>query len=151
MIESLDNKDHNTQNLELASFASRIKAFIIDDLLITFIIALIFWEQITKVGDDFASIMMVLNSYVIPVMILKITYHTFFVWYYGATVGKYLAKIKVIDYNDFGKVTLVNSLVRSIGRILSEMFFYIGFIYAYFNDGRQTFQDKIGKTLVVNA
>jgi uncharacterized RDD family membrane protein YckC len=151
MIENLDNNNNETKNLELASFGSRIKAFIIDDLLITFVIALVFWDQISKAGDDFASIMMVLNSYIIPVMILKIAYHTFFVWYYGATVGKYVAKIKVIDYNDFGKVTFVNSLVRSIGRILSEMFFYIGFIYAYFNDGRQTFQDKIGKTLVVNA
>jgi uncharacterized RDD family membrane protein YckC len=31
------------------------------------------------------------------------------------------------------------------------MFFYIGFIFAFFNDGRQTFHDKIGRTLVVNA
>lgn len=150
MSDKLDNPN-NTSNLELATFGPRIKAFIIDDLLITFVVALMLWEQISAAGDDFSSVLMVLNSYVLPVLFLKIVYHTFFIWYYGATVGKYIAKIKVIDYDHFGKVTLMNAFVRAIGRALSEIFFYIGFIYAYFNDGRQTFQDKIGKTLVVNA
>lgn len=150
MSDTLNNQN-DTSNLQLATFWPRIKAFIIDDILITFVVAIILWEQINAVGEDFNSVLMVLNSYVLPVMLLKVLYHTFFIWYYGATIGKYVAKIKVIDYDNFGKVTLLNSFIRAIGRILSEMFFYLGFIYAYFNDGRQTFQDKIGKTLVVNA
>ncbi|QOG11386.1 RDD family protein [Arcobacter sp. FWKO B] len=150
MIEQSNNQN-DSNNLELASFGARIKAFIIDDLLVTFIIALIFWDNIVAQGDDFVAVMAVINSYLVPIILLKIVYHTFFVWYYGATIGKYVAKIKVIDYDDFGKVGFINALVRSFTRILSEMFFYLGFIYAFFNDGRQTFQDKLGKTLVVNA
>ena len=45
----------------------------------------------------------------------------------------------------------MSSIFRSFARILSEMFFYIGFLFSLFNDGRQTFHDKIGRTLVVNV
>lgn len=149
----MNNKvsSNDMQNLQLATFWPRIKAYIIDDILITFITALIFWEQIKSAGDDMASVMAVLNVYLIPVMLLKISYHTFFIWYYGATVGKYLSKIRVIDHDTLSNISFISSLVRAVARILSEMFFYLGFIFAFFNEARQTFQDKIAKTLVVNA
>ena len=89
--------------------------------------------------------------YLVPVIVLKFIYQWFFVWYYGATLGKMAVKVKVIDYNTFGRVSPFNALVRSLGRIISEQFFYVGFIVAFFNEGRQTFHDIIGKTLVVNA
>jgi uncharacterized RDD family membrane protein YckC len=149
MHDKTSNND--IQNLQLATFWPRIKAYIIDDILITFITALIFWEQIKSAGDDLTTVMTVLNEYLLPIMMLKISYHTFFVWYYGATVGKYLSKIRVIDHDTLSNISFMNSLVRAVARILSEMFFYLGFIFAFFNDGRQTFQDKIAKTLVVNA
>ncbi|MEW6552318.1 MAG: RDD family protein [Campylobacterota bacterium] len=149
----MNNKvsSNDMQNLQLATFWPRIKAYIIDDILITFITALIFWEQIKSAGDDMASVMAVLNVYLIPIMFLKISYHTFFIWYYGATVGKYLSKIRVIDHDTLSNISFISSLVRAVARILSEMFFYLGFIFAFFNEARQTFQDKIAKTLVVNA
>lgn len=145
------NQENNTNNLELASLGTRTKAFIIDDILITVIILIIFWDTITKTGNDLATILMVMNQFVGQVLVLKFIYQTFFVWYYGATVGKIIVKVKVIDYDNFSRVSLTQSALRSFGRILSEMFFYIGFIFAYFNDGKQTFHDKISKTLVINA
>jgi uncharacterized RDD family membrane protein YckC len=45
----------------------------------------------------------------------------------------------------------MSSILRSIGRIFSEMFFYVGFLIGFFNDGKKTFHDLTGKTLVVNA
>lgn len=149
MNDKISNND--IQNLQLATFWPRIKAYIIDDILITFITAFIFWEQIKNAGDDMSSVMAVLNVYLVPIMMLKISYHTFFVWYYGATVGKYLSKIRVIDHDTLSNISFMSSLVRAVARILSEMFFYLGFLFAFFNDARQTFQDKIAKTLVVNA
>jgi uncharacterized RDD family membrane protein YckC len=149
MNDKISNND--IQNLQLATFWPRIKAYIIDDILITFITAFIFWEQIKNAGDDMSSVMAVLNVYLVPIMMLKISYHTFFVWYYGATVGKYLSKIRVIDHDTLSNISFMSSLVRAVARILSEMFFYLGFIFAFFNEARQTFQDKIAKTLVVNV
>jgi len=144
-------KNINSDNLELASMGARTKAFIIDDLSITFIVAIMLWDTISTANGDFVAIMAIMNAAFFQIVFLKFIYQTFFVWYYGATIGKLIAKIQVIDYDHFGRVTFMNSAVRAAGRIVSEMLFYIGFAMAFFTDSRQTFHDKFGKTLVVNA
>ncbi|XPV80847.1 MAG: RDD family protein [Halarcobacter sp.] len=63
---------------------------------------------------------------------LKFIYQTFFVWYYGATIGKIIAKMKVVDFNNFGRVNIFTAMTRSVFRFFSEMFFYFGFIFAFF-------------------
>ena len=142
----------NSNNLQLASMRSRAFAFVIDDLLVTAIIMIIFWESIAALSSDMEAMMFLMKTdLVMPLIALKVTYHTFFVWYYGATVGKIIAKIRVIDVNSWGKVSLFSSFLRSIGRIFSEMFFYAGFLIGFFNEGRKTFHDITGKTLVVNV
>lgn len=141
----------NNSNLELASLRSRALAFVIDDLLITFLIVIVFWDTIVTTTNDPAVVLAIMNQFLWPVLFVKFVYHSFFVWYYGATVGKIIVKIKVIDYNHLGRVSLLNSMFRSTGRILSEMFFYIGFLLGFFSEGRQTFHDKIGRTLVVDV
>ncbi len=138
-------------NLQLATINSRIKAFIIDDILITLIVLIIFWDTIANNESDLSTVLILMNEFVLQVLVLKFIYQTFFVWYYGATVGKIIAKVRVIDYDNFNRVSLFQSALRSFGRILSEMFFYIGFIFSFFNDGRQTFHDKISKTLVIDV
>ena len=143
---------NNTHNLQLASMRSRALAYLIDDLLMTFIIMIIFWESIITISDDSDALMNLMKvELVTPLIMLKVIYHTFFVWYYGATIGKIVVKIKVIDANAWGKVSMFSSFLRAVGRIFSEMFFYIGFLIGFFNDGRKTFHDISGKTLVVNA
>jgi uncharacterized RDD family membrane protein YckC len=142
----------NSNNLQLASMRSRAFAFVIDDLLVTAIIMIIFWESIVALSSDMEAMMFLMKTdLVMPLIALKVIYHTFFVWYYGATVGKIIAKIRVIDVNSWGKVSLFSSFLRSIGRIFSEMFFYAGFLIGFFNEGRKTFHDITGKTLVVNV
>ena len=147
--------DHNTngsiEDLELASMRSRMKAFVIDDLSITLLVLIILWDKISAVNGDVMMAMMIMNDAFLQIIALKFVYQTFFIWYYGATIGKIVAKIKVIDYDNFGRVSLINSAIRSFGRIISESFFYIGFIIAYYTKSRQTFHDKFGKTLVVNV
>ncbi len=138
-------------NLELASMGARIKAFVIDDLSITLLVLIVLWDSVQATNGDFIAIMTILNAAFFQIVFIKFIYQTFFIWYYGATIGKLISKIKVIDFDNFGRVSLVNSALRSGGRIISEMIFYIGFIIAYFTDSRQTLHDKFGKTLVVNV
>jgi len=141
----------NNENLQLASMPSRIIAFIIDDLLISLVFVLLFWDQITSSDGQLINMLIIISEHVIQVLLLKFVYQSFFVWYYGATIGKIVTKIKVIDYNHFGRVSLTTSLIRSMTRIFSEYIVYIGFIIGFFTDGRQTLHDKISRTLVVNA
>lgn len=143
---------NNSDNLQLASMRSRALAYVIDDLLVTIIIIMIFWESISALSHDMDAMTYLLKAELVtPLIFLKVIYHTFFVWYYGATVGKIVVKIRVIDANEWGRVSMFSSFLRAVGRIFSEMFFYIGFLIGFFNDGRRTFHDFTGKTLVVNA
>lgn len=143
---------NSTDDLQLASLRARAIAFVIDDLLVTAIILIIFWENIMAVSHDVNAMMFFMKTdLVMPLIFLKFVYQALFIWYYGATVGKIVAKIKVIDSNNWGRVSLFSAILRSIGRIFSEMFFYVGFLIGFFNDGRKTFHDFTGKTLVVNA
>jgi uncharacterized RDD family membrane protein YckC len=143
---------NNSSNLQLASMRSRALAYLIDDLLVTIIIMMIFWESISAVSEDMDAMMYLLKTELVtPLIILKILYHTFFVWYFGATIGKIVVKIRVIDANSWGRVSMFSSFLRAVGRIFSEMFFYFGFLIGFFNEGRKTFHDITGRTLVVNA
>ena len=142
----------NSNNLQLASMRSRAFAFVIDDLLVTAIIMIIFWESIVALSSDMEAMMFFIKTdLVMPFIVLKVVYHTFFVWYFGATIGKIVAKIRVIDVNSWDRVSLFSSFLRAVGRIFSEMFFYVGFLIGFFNEGRKTFHDITGRTLVVNA
>lgn len=142
----------NSDNLQLASMRSRALGYVIDDFLITIIIMMIFWEDIISVSQDMDALMYLLKAELaFPLIVLKVIYQTFFVWYYGATIGKIVVKIRVIDANKWGRVSIISSFLRAVGRIFSEMFFYIGFLIGFFNNGRKTFHDITGRTLVVNA
>ena len=147
----MSDQQIDINNLELAPMRSRVKAFVIDDLSITLLVLIIIWDKISAANGDVLVAMAVMNEAFVQILLLKFLYQTIFVWYYGATLGKFVAKIKVIDFDHFGRVSLLNSAIRSFGRILSESMFYIGFLIAYYTDSRQTFHDKFGKTLVVNV
>lgn len=143
---------NSSANLQLASMRSRAFAFVIDDLIVTVLIMFVYWDSMVAASSDSQNLISLMQtSLVLPLMVLKVVYHTFFVWYYGATIGKKIAKIRVIDDAHWGRVSLISSFFRAIGRVVSEMFFYIGFLIGFFNDGRKTFHDFSGKTLVVNA
>ena len=143
---------NNSDNLQLASMRSRALGYVIDDFLVTIIIMMIFWEDIISVSQDMDALMYLLKAELaFPLIMLKVIYQTFFVWYYGATIGKIVVKIRIIDVNDWGRVSIISSFLRAVGRIFSEMFFYIGFLIGFFNNGRKTFHDITGRTLVVNA
>lgn len=145
-------QNSNSNDLQLASLRSRAFAYVIDDLIVTFIIIAIFWDKITNAGNNMDAMMYLMKVEIVaPLILLKVLYHTLFVWYYGATVGKIIAKIRVIDFNTWDRISFFSSFLRAVGRIFSEWFIYIGFLIAFFNDGKRTFHDITGRTLVVNA
>ena len=97
MNQNLENMD--IDNLQLASMKSRVKAFIIDDLSITLLVMAILWDKISSTNGDLFSTMMIMNEAFIQIIVLKFIYQSFFIWYYGATIGKLIVKIKIIDFN----------------------------------------------------
>jgi uncharacterized RDD family membrane protein YckC len=147
--EPVNEENIDFSKLELASNQNRVLAFVIDDIIVTFLVMIILWDKISASSGDMENVFLVMNKAVLDIILLKFLYQTFFVWNYGASLGKMALKIKVIDHDHFGRVSLQSAAIRSFGRILSEAVFYLGFLLSFFNDARQTFHDKIAKTLVV--
>jgi uncharacterized RDD family membrane protein YckC len=70
---------------------------------------------------------------------------------YGATLGKILMKIRVVTLSTAQRPLFATALNRAIFRVISEILFYLGFLWAMLDPTRQGWHDKTAKTLVVNA
>jgi len=138
------------ENLTLASIAKRSTAFVIDELLLSLLVIIALWDRFEN-ATDMQELIYVTNSFVLEYMFLKIIYQAFFTMQYGASIGKLIMKIKVIEIRTLSNPNVLSSLNRAIFRILSEMFFYLGFLWGMMQVSRQTWHDKTAKTLVVNA
>jgi uncharacterized RDD family membrane protein YckC len=138
------------ENISLASIKKRTLAYTIDEILISILFMFIFFGKIPP-NATYEQTLNLMNSLFSYVILLKIIYQTFFIWYYGATPGKLLVKIRVISTVDLENPNIIYSLNRAIVRIISETFFYIGFLWAFSNPKRETWHDKVAKTLVVDV
>lgn len=65
-----------------------------------------------------------------------------------ATIGKLALGIKVTDTNG-GRLTFVKALLRAIGKIISGIIIFIGYIMAGFTDKKQGLHDMIAGSVVV--
>ena len=138
------------EQIQLVPAKRRVVAFVIDDLVVSFLFIAIFWsELITLTTAEEINYFLTSNSLVI--VSIKITYQTIFIWQNGMTLGKYATKMRVVS-QDYGEIPSFNSsLLRAVGRIVSETLFYIGFLMAFFNPMVQTFHGRLSKSVVIDA
>ena len=149
MNEEIENILHR-EGITLADTKKRAVALFIDELLLSFVLILAFWESFTSATDT-EEIINLTNSFVLEYMVLKIIYQAFFVFQYGASVGKIIMKIRIIEIATLNNPSIASSLNRAIFRVVSEMLFYLGFLWGMFDPARQTWHDKTAKTLVTNV
>lgn len=125
-------------------------AFFVDEMLLSFLL-------IMGLGDSFLEaktledMILLTNKFFLEYMAVKIIYQAFFVMQYGATLGKLLLKIRVVEVKTLQKPNVIVSLNRAIVRVISETLFYLGFLWGVLDPSRQTWHDKSAKTLVVDA
>jgi len=138
------------EELVLADIKKRAVAFVIDEFLLSFLLIFALWDSFSQ-AENTEAIIALTNSFVLEYMMMKIIYQAFFVMQYGATIGKLAMKIRVIEIKTLANPNVLVSLNRAIFRIISEMLFYLGFLWGMLNPNRQTWHDLTAKTLVVNA
>jgi len=138
------------EETDLAPMSRRAAAYAIDDILISMIFVVLLWEPISR-AQSTEQIVMLLNSVWLWMAAAQILYHTWFVWEYGATLGKMAMGIRVADAATLEKPGLQASFNRAVFRVISGMVFYLGFVWALFDPMRQAWHDKTASTLVVNA
>ncbi len=85
-------------------------------------------------------------------MTLKLFFFFIFILleaYTGKTPGKYLTKIKVVDYSG-ENIGLKKSILRNLLRIVDQMFYgIIGIYFVTFSDKFQRLGDKVADTIVI--
>jgi len=145
-IEDILYREH----LELANIKKRGIAFFIDELLLSALLMIILWDSFIQ-ATTVEQIIAVTNAFVLEYMAMKILYQTFFITQYGATLGKILMKIQVIEIRTLSHPSLIVSFNRATFRIISEMLFYLGFLWGSYDPLRRTWHDKTARTLVVNV
>lgn len=143
-------RDLSREGLVLTGGTRRTFAYLIDEVLISMIVLIAFWNDFSQ-QEDIRIVIETVNSFFWAVVGMKVMYQTLFVYLYGASLGKILTKCMVVSYDDFSRPTLQSALIRAVVRIVSEMVFYLGFIWAFMNPARQTWHDKMAKTLVIDA
>ncbi len=149
-----------TNGLAIASMQKRISAFVIDDIIVSLFFLIIFYDQISAMLTTTATelqtgavSMEMMNSFlsenIVVIFAIKVIYHTVLVWQNGMTIGKYAVKIKVISLHTRQRPTLQQAFLRASVRLISDTFFYLGYIMAFFMPLRQTLHDKLSNCVVV--
>ncbi len=129
------------QGVKYASFGIRFVAALIDGILIAIISTLIK----TLLGGENAP------GFLDSVMgLASIVYYVFMISKYGATVGKKLMKIRVQNIDTGANLTFVEAILREfIGKLLSSIIFLLGYFWMLWDPKKQTWHDKIAKSIVV--
>lgn len=149
MNEEIENALYR-EELTLASIKRRALASIIDEILLSFLLIIALWDSFAN-AQTTEEIINLSNNFVMEYIFMKIVYQAFFTMQYGATIGKIVMKIKVVDLKTLSNPNVFSSLNRAIFRIVSETFFYLGFLWGVLEPAKQTWHDKTARTLVVNA
>lgn len=145
-IDSLLQREH----LSLSSIRQRAAAFGIDELLLSVIMMIILWDAMAK-AQTLESMIAVTNSFLLEYMAIKIIYQTFFTMQYGATLGKIIMKIRIIELSTLSNPSFLSAFNRSVFRVVSEILFYLGFVWAMLDPYRRSWHDRTARTLVIDA
>ncbi len=138
------------ERIELASVRQRAAAFGIDELLLSVLMIVILWDTMAK-AETLEAMILVTNSFLLEYMAIKIVYQTFFTMQYGATIGKIVMKIRVIEIATLSNPGFLSAFNRSVFRVVSEVLFYLGFVWAMLDPYRRSWHDRTARTLVINA
>lgn len=149
MNEEIEDRLHR-EDLTLATTRKRAVAFFIDEMLLSMLLIFALWDSFIS-AQSTEEIIILTNNFVLEYMFIKIVYQAFFIMQYGASLGKLLMKIRVIHVKSLDNPNVLVALNRAIFRVISEMVFYLGFLWGMLSPSRQAWHDLTAKTLVVDA
>lgn len=132
------------KNNNYIGFWERVWMLIIDIILLS--IGLYVWRLITSrlLGIDNGSEMGQLMQLLPPSLV------TYFFWVkFGGTPGVLIRKAKIVDTETGSKPTRTKFLVRLISSVFSNASFFISYIFLGFDSRKQTWHDKISKTIII--
>ena len=130
--------------LEIASVGQRLVAWLVDGV-IGILIGAVGVVLALAIGDVTGGLI---------IFVLVIVYAVVYLWLVstrGQSPGKMAIGIKIVRM-DGGSLGVGGALTREIiGKLVSSLIFYLGYIWILFDGKRQGWHDKIAGTYVVKA
>lgn len=136
--------------------AARLVAYIIDVAIVT-IVSLVLWlvigTLISIAGMNDAGLLAGIGFFLAFVVwfVFTIAYFPYFWARGGQTPGMKVMKIRVVRDEDGGPVTAGSAVLRLIGYWISQVAFYIGFLWIFVDKRRRGWPDLIAGTCVIEA
>jgi len=119
-----------------ANFGQRLVAVIIDTVIIGVVAAIAF-----AISDVLGYIVY---------LVLALGYYGYFEGSpSGQTVGKKALSIRVVDFNTGGPIGFGRGFLRWIGKLVSGIPCYLGYLWMLWDKEKQTWHDKIATSVVV--
>ena len=146
--------NQNNENTLYAGFFVRLAAYIIDCILVGLALLVIkipyLFVWIIN-PDTFIGKPMLFKFSLIDIILylLSLVYFVLMTYFFGATLGKKALKIKVIKQNN-EKLSLIDVIYReSIGRYLSGLIIFIGYIMIAVDSRKRGLHDILCDTFVI--
>jgi uncharacterized RDD family membrane protein YckC len=119
-----------------AGFWQRFGAVLVDGIII-FVVELILIAVLKNVGRILA-------------LILSVAYIVYFEGGpTGQTIGKRALGIRVVSFDTGGPIGYGRAFVRYIGKIISGIFIFLGYLWMLWDGERQCWHDKMASDVVV--
>ncbi len=148
------------QNLQLADGGKRFIAFLIDVIILSVVIGILF-GILGTVGfmgatsaetSDSAGMMAALAGAGLLMQVLSLALQIGYFTYFESserqgTIGKTAMGLIVADENG-NRLDVQKALIRNIMRLISGMICLIGYLMAFFSEKKQTLHDIVAKTNV---
>lgn len=141
----------DSNGITYGGFWRRFVANWLDNVLQTIVLILIlvgtmFLAPSQADSSNGPALLPLLLSYVFSFL-----YYVLFWVYKGATPGKMLLGLKVVDKDTYEHITLSQAALRYVGYIISAIFFLLGYITAAFDDRKQGWHDKMAGSVVIRT
>lgn len=155
-----------TTTYEHAGFGARLVAAIIDGILISIVTGVIngIFGTALGVGSSLMNTDNITDEAALGLltaviggsllimfinMVISWGYYIIMTGAKGATIGKMIMKLEVVDEN-YQKISYGKAALReTIGKFVSSLVFCLGYLWVLFDDKKQGWHDKIAKTYVI--
>ncbi len=143
--QPVQNEQKSQPSAPYASFLQRLIAAIIDAILVGIVIGFLN-AIIFRSGQEGNPV------FINPFQILGWAYFIFMDVQYGATLGKMALGLRVQNETTGANLTWVDALLReTVGKILSGLPIFIGYLWMIGDAKKQTWHDKLAKSVVVRV
>jgi uncharacterized RDD family membrane protein YckC len=166
MKKDFSAKTHRRQEMNFykyAGFWRRFIAYMIDGFIISIVLIMLMFiagiaffagtmsrgsnAWMTEISNPELMVSYTLWIWVFSTMI-NIMYFTYFHGSTGRTPGKMLLGLQVVSV-DGNRISFGIAFLRSVGYLISSIFFCLGFIWIGFDKKKQGWHDKIAGTVVI--